>query len=119
MVRRAHGWHARREACAVTSMAIQARMATPRVKATYALDVDTVRMLERIARHWKVTKSEALRRAIRSAAASEPAAGADALTALDALQRAVALTPEKARTWTDRVRRERRAASARSERRAG
>jgi hypothetical protein len=92
-------------------------MAIPRIKATYALDLDTVRTLERIARHWKVTKSEALRRAIRAAATMEPAAGTDALAGLEALQRAAGLTPQKARIWADAVRRERRAASARHERR--
>ncbi len=92
-------------------------MATPSIKATYSLDVDTVRTLERIARHWKVSRSEALRRAIRAAAAGEEPAAPEALAALDALQRALAITPGKARAWADAVRRERRAASARSERR--
>lgn len=93
-------------------------MATPSIKATYALDVETIRTLERMARHWKVTKSEALRRAIRAAAATEPVGGAETLAVLDALQRAVGFTPTKARAWADIVRHERRAASARSERRS-
>jgi len=50
-------------------MAILLRMAVTTIKSTYALDVETVRELEEMARAWKVSKSEALRRAIRSAAA--------------------------------------------------
>jgi len=92
-------------------------MATPSIKATYALDVDTVRTLERMARRWRVSKSEALRRAIRVAAEGAESERTDALSALDALQRAFDLTSAGARAWGDSVRRERRAASARSERR--
>jgi hypothetical protein len=39
-------------------------MATTTVKSTYSLDVDTVRELDAVARRWRVSKSEALRRAI-------------------------------------------------------
>ena len=38
-------------------------MAIPKIKATYSLDVETVRMLVHMARRWGVSKSEALRRA--------------------------------------------------------
>ncbi len=91
-------------------------MATPKIKATYAVDVETVRSLEGIARKWKVSKSEALRRAIHAAARGEN--GADALCALDDLQQALAMTPDKAAEWADAVRAERRATSGRGERRA-
>lgn len=37
----------------------------PKIKVTYTLDVDSLRALEELARQWGVSKSEALRRAIR------------------------------------------------------
>jgi hypothetical protein len=85
-------------------------MATTTVKATYSLDPGTVSRLEEIARHWGVSKSEALRRAIRAAASGETPGGAGPLAALDALQQAAALTPSSARAWADESRKERRAA---------
>jgi hypothetical protein len=90
-------------------------MATPTVRSTYVMDVDTMQALERIARRWRVSKSEALRRAIRAAAASSSSSGPPALRALDELQRSLRLTPARARAWASRARAERRAASARSE----
>ena len=92
-------------------MAVLLGMAVPMVKTTYSLDLDTVRMLEQMAKRWNVSKSEALRRAIRRAA-SEPGSGDDAgLKALGALQRSLQLSAEKARRWEQQVRNERRAAS--------
>jgi hypothetical protein len=85
-------------------------MATITIKSTYALDTATVRTLERMARRWGISKSEALRRAIRSAAAQ---ADGDAVQALDRLQRAAALTAAQAGAWERRNRTERHAASAR------
>ena len=64
-------------------------MATATIKSAYSLDVETVRELEGLARRWNVSKSEALRRLIRSAARRQSAAGSEALNALDALQAAV------------------------------
>ena len=52
-------------------------MATPTIKSTYSLDVESVRALDDLARRWQVSKSEALRRAIRRAEQR----GADAKTA--------------------------------------
>ena len=52
-------------------MAILRGMAITTIKSTYSLDVETVRMLESLARRWNVSKSEVLRRAIRSAARDE------------------------------------------------
>jgi ribbon-helix-helix CopG family protein len=87
-------------------------MASPTIKSTYSLDVETVRALERTARRWKVTKSEALRRAIRAA---ETAPGADdPLRVLDELQSSLDLSPAASRTWVRSVRRERAATSQRS-----
>ena len=69
-------------------------MARTSVKATYSLDVDTARALEEMAKRWEVSKSEALRRAIRAAAQTLPPKGERALQALDDLQRALTLDTE-------------------------
>jgi hypothetical protein len=90
-------------------------MAVPRIKATYSLDPETVRALERMARRWKVSKSEALRRAIRAAAERDAIGAEDALEALDRAQRLLALTPATARRWRSAARAERIAGSARRE----
>ena len=39
-------------------------MTTPDIKATYTLDDESARALAKLAHHWKVTESEALRRAL-------------------------------------------------------
>ncbi len=88
-------------------------MARTSVKATYALDVETVQLLDRVARLWEVSKSEALRRAIRSAAAAQARDNRQGLEALGRLQRALALTPAKATAWVGTVRDERRAGAPR------
>lgn len=90
-------------------------MATTMIKSTYALDVDTVRALERMAQRLGVSKSEALRRAIRAAAGEEPSGTKDALQALDRLQQSLDLTPAKARAWARKARGERHTWSGRSE----
>ena len=92
-----------------------ASMATQTVKTTYALDVDTVRMLEQMARRWGVSKSEALRRAIRSAAVQASDDEGGPLNALDILQRSAALSHARAKDWARRTRATRRAASSRRE----
>jgi hypothetical protein len=90
-------------------------MATPTIKSTYVMDVGTVRALERIAQRWKVSKSEALRRAIHAAAEPQRPEAGDSLQALDQLQPSLKLTSVRARAWAQAARVERRAASARSE----
>ena len=90
-------------------------MATPTVKSTYSLDIETVRRLEALARRWNVSKSEALRRAIRAAARQPSPEQSDALEALDRLQGSLALTEDEARRWEKRLRAERRATSGRRE----
>lgn len=90
-------------------------MAIMTIKSTYALDADSVRTLEGLARRWRVSKSEALRRAIRAAAGQAPRQATEALRALDRLQRSLHLTPARARAWSRRGRDERRAASVRRE----
>lgn len=89
-------------------------MATQTVKTTYSLDVETVRKLEAMARRWNVSKSEALRRAIRVAARQGlPHEGRDALKALDQLQQSLNLGAETADQWKKSTRAERQASSKR------
>ena len=90
-------------------------MATTTVKSTYSLDVETVRALDTMARRWGVSKSEALRRAIRSAKAGSNPDKSEAVAALDALQRSLHLNGRAAAQWAKRSGAERRASSLRSE----
>ncbi|MHC4956716.1 MAG: ribbon-helix-helix protein, CopG family [Planctomycetota bacterium] len=94
-------------------------MAIASIKGTYSLDVETVRSLERLAALWAVSKSEALRRAIRMAA--EQHAGIDAGTTklLDQLQRSLGLDEDAAAHWNEQARDERRASARKREDRAG
>lgn len=85
-------------------------MALPLVKTTYAVDLETKRLLDRLAERWEVSRSEALRRAVRQAAGSEGAS--ERLAALDALQRRLRLSKRAASTWVAAVRAERRRSSA-------
>jgi hypothetical protein len=89
-------------------------MAIPKIKSTYSLDGETVRMLDGLARHWKVPKSEALRRAIRGAAQGD-AAGGGPLGALGEAQRSMQLTSKGAARWHKAVLKERRASARRRE----
>ena len=89
-------------------MAILYGMANPTIKATYTLDVETLRVLERVARRWGVSKSEALRRAIR-ASASVAAEPETPLAALDELQSAARMTVSAADAWSREARAERQA----------
>jgi ribbon-helix-helix CopG family protein len=90
-------------------------MATTTIRSTYAFDVETAHTLERIARRWNVSKSEALRRAIRAAAAEERLGANEPLEALDRLQGRLKLTPARAQAWIRRARAERRASAERGE----
>lgn len=84
------------------------------IKSTYSLDVDTVRQLENLAAHWNTSKSGALRRAIRSAAAGVNSGHNEAIDALDRLQDMLALDHDSARAWADEVLQEREAGADRS-----
>lgn len=86
-------------------------MATPKIKSTYSLDIDSVRQLENMADRWQVSKSEALRRAIRIASKQVSSQGKQALEALDRLQASLALTDETAKVWQKKLQAERRASS--------
>jgi predicted transcriptional regulator len=87
-------------------------MASTVVRTTYALDEETVRRLDGLARQWNVSKSEALRRAIRAADATA-ASPDDRLQALDELQASMRLTRARAQTWVRKVREERRRSTTR------
>jgi len=88
-------------------------MAVPKVKSTYSLDVETVEALEDLARRWKVSKSEALRKVIRAASVQD--AGGEPVDALDRAQEAMHLTKDRAREWEHAARDEREASSSRGE----
>jgi hypothetical protein len=89
-------------------MAITSLMAKMTVRSTFALDPETVDSLGRLARLWGVSKSEALRRVVNLATAVEDIdASADALGALDELQRRLGLDEQRAEAWIRRVRDER------------
>ncbi len=90
-------------------------MATQSVKTTYSLDVETVRTLEDLARRWNVSKSEALRRAIRASSGRAPTEELTPVQALDRVQRSLGLTPQSAGRWAAAARRERQERSRRHE----
>ena len=90
-------------------------MARTTIKSTYSPDVETVQALESMARRLEITKSEALRRAIRSAASSVLAAPGREIAALEELQRSLGLSRKKAQAWARESRAERRAGSRRRE----
>jgi hypothetical protein len=85
-------------------------MAIPKIKATYSLDAETVRSVERLSARWGVSKSEALRRAIRSAASTENEP-IPAIEKLNQIQTGLGLTASVAAAWARKARAERRAGS--------
>ncbi len=89
-------------------------MARLAVKSTYSLDVRTIKALERMAKRWSVSKSEAIRRAIIMAEQTVGNAP-DALLALDELQRSLGLTAARAKEWSRDSRDERSESSGRRE----
>jgi hypothetical protein len=90
-------------------------MAICTVKTTYALDVETVRTLDDLARRWDVSKSEALRRAIRASSVQTATEGLTPIQALDRLQRERGLTPRAAARWAVAARAERKDRSLKHE----
>lgn len=86
-------------------------MPTAKIKATYSLDVETVRELESMAKRLGISKSAALRRAIRLAASAKPRPGEDQLAALDELQRELGDSSEALQKWEREARELRRASS--------
>ena len=89
-------------------------MAIPKIKATYSLDVETIRALERTSRRWRVSKSEVLRRAIHAVdKGGYPAFEDDALVALNELQQSLGLSDDAASRWQESAGNERYAYSER------
>jgi len=86
-------------------------MAVTTIKSTYSLDVETVRTLEALARRWNVSKSEALRRAIRSAAGEKSQRVREKLEALKQLQDYVQRRGIDVEAWAREARAEREASS--------
>jgi hypothetical protein len=84
-------------------------MAISTIRTTYALTPDTVARLEKLAQHWQVSKSAALRRAIDEAStrliASPPRGPLDALRALRA---AGSIQQSVAKQWAKESARERK-----------
>lgn len=87
-------------------------MAVTSIKSTYSLDVESVRMLEALARNWKVSKSEVLRRALRIAV-REGGPGKAATSSLDQLQASLRERKVNLTRWAADVKHERRATSKR------
>jgi hypothetical protein len=87
-------------------MAILFGMAIPKIKATYSLDPETVELLERASRRSGLSKSEALRRAIRDWA-NQPAGKRQAVAVLDRLQKAAGLSRSAAARWQRQLESER------------
>jgi hypothetical protein len=85
-------------------------MAKMSVRATFALDPETADALDRLARRWGVSKSEALRRAVNVAAVVEDAdPRSDVLAALTELQERLGLDERTADRWIAELRAERSA----------
>lgn len=89
-------------------------MAKMTIRSTYSLDVGTVQKLDRLAEHWKTSKSDALRRAVDKVANQALQNREDAIEALEELQRRVAAAGIDVEKWTEEVRKERRASSRKS-----
>lgn len=83
---------------------------------TLNLDAETLRQLENLAKRWNISKSSALRRAIRSAAEQPLPEDGKRLNALDRLQDLLALDRESAGGWENQMMQERRAAVERAPR---
>ena len=85
-------------------------MANVATKSTYTLDVESARMLETLADRWSVSKSEALRRAIRATARGQAPPSRAPLDALDRLQASVRARRIDLRRWERDLQAERLAA---------
>ena len=88
-------------------------MAISTIKSTYSLDVGSVRTLETLAKRWRVSKTEVLRRAIRIAAMEGNSGNEAALGALDRLQNSVRERNVDVSRWERDLKAERRAAGRR------
>ena len=86
-------------------------MAKMTIRSTYSFDVETVRKLDRLAEHWRTSKSDALRRAVNRAADQALQSREDAVKALEELQRRMAAAGVDGEKWMEEIREERRASS--------
>ncbi len=77
-------------------------MATLTIKGTYSLDPETVRLLEELAGRRGISKSEALRDAIRQAASREAGASNRGIEAFDRLRGLVARDRDALIGWSGR-----------------
>ena len=82
------------------------------VKSTYVLDLESADALGRLARDWRVSKSEVLRRVLKNAVAC-PAP--DRVALFRQMQKAAGVSSAKADRWVAAVRAERRAGAPRPE----
>jgi hypothetical protein len=90
-------------------------MARTSIKSTYALDVETIRKLDRVAAQWQVSKSEVLWRAIELVAREQAERAPSPLEALDQLQKSLNLSAHQAGKWSLEVRQERVKSAGRRE----
>ncbi len=75
-------------------------------RATYTLDAPTIGRVDSLAKRWRVSRSEAIRRAVAQA---EVGPNREGLTALRALQGRMGLTKKSATDWVHEAALERRA----------
>jgi predicted transcriptional regulator len=95
-------------------------MANMTIRSTFALDKRTANGLARLAQRWRVSKSEALRRAVAQAEARAPSGNAETpQEALQRLKRQPPLTKAQADAWIRENRAARRASDAYVHRRKG
>ncbi len=89
-------------------------MTAPKIKATYTLDAETVKLIDRLARRWKTSKSDTLRRVVREAAADHGSSPDDPeawIEKFKRLQKSFDLTEMQAKQWRRENRAVRRASS--------
>lgn len=80
-------------------------MASITRKFTYSFDLDTAGRVEELAVHWGVSRTEAVRRAVRAASDREKPRKQEALDALDAIRDLPrARTKEETEAWMREVR---------------
>lgn len=86
-------------------------MAKMTIRSTYSLDVETVQKLDRLAEHWRTSKSDALRRTIDKVADQALYNREDAIKALEELQRRVAESGIDVEKWAKETRKMREESS--------
>jgi hypothetical protein len=82
-------------------------MATSMIKSTFTLDAKTIRSLERLARRWKTSKSDVVRRLIQAAITQDAEVTTNSVAELNRLQERLRLTEPAADRWIADIRAER------------